>query len=179
MPNPRRSVQEAHERFVVKQLLAALNHRHRASFVVTAEPNPPEAIIRSGRTVRWVEVVTAFWNEAEAKDLYSYATPGEKYAPANEGLLMGMTPEFSENFANVVQKKLEKDTYLSFRDSYGPGYLAVSVQFPFFKRDTLAFMRRAWNSRNVADLGCFSSVYLVYRVFDGYKVERWPHHGDA
>ena len=179
MPNPRRFVQEAHERLVVKQFLSALNTRHRSSFLVTSEPNPPEAIIQSRQTVRWVEVVTAFWNEAEAKDLYSYATPGERHVPGNEGLLVNMTPQFSENFAAAVQKKLEKNTYVPFRDFYGPGYLAVSVQFPFFDRDTLPFMRRAWNSRKVNDLGCFRSVYLIYRVFHGYKVERWPHRVDA
>jgi hypothetical protein len=179
MTNPRRSIQEAHERFVVKQLLDALNRRHRASFVVTAEPNPPEAIIHSGRTVRWVKVVTAFWNKAEAKDLYSYATPGEQHVPGNEGLLMNMTPEFSKSFAVTVQSKLEKSTYLPFRELYGPGYLAVSIQFPFFGRDTLPFMRRQWRSREVQDLGCFRSVYLVYRLFNGYQIERWPHRADA
>ena len=88
---------------------------------------------------------------------------------------MNMTPEFSRNFADAVQKKLEKKSYLPFRDQLGPGYLVVSVQFPFFDRDTLFFMRRAWDSLRVADLGCFRSVYLLYRVYEGYKVERWRH----
>ncbi len=173
MPNPRRAVQEAHERFNVGLLLDALNTRHRANFKVIEEPNPPEAIIQSKCTTRWVEVVTAFWNAAYAKDLFSYATEGEEHESIGNGAFMNMTPQFAENFANAVQSKLEKPTYEPFRDKYGPGYLLVSVQFPFLGRDAWHFMRAAWAKRQIQDRGCFRSIYLAYRVFNGYKVELW------
>jgi hypothetical protein len=173
MPNARRGIQEAHERFTVGVFLSELNRRHRSVYQVVAEPNPPEAIIKSGRVTRWVEVVTAFWNDAFARDLYSYATKSEVYKPVGNGVFMNMTEEFAENFASVVQKKLEKKTYKPFYEKFGQGYLVVSVQFPFFDDDARYWMERAWLKRLVQDCGYFRSVYLVYKSFNGYKLSRW------
>jgi len=77
VPNPRSTIKAKHEQFQVGLFIDELNRRHRSNYRVIAEPDPPEAIIRSGRTTRWAEVVTAYWNDAYAKDLNSYATPGE------------------------------------------------------------------------------------------------------
>lgn len=173
MPNPRRKVQEAHERFQVGLLLDTLNHRHRSDFKVIEEPNPPEAIIQSRSTLRWVEVVTAFWNSAFAKDVYSFATEGEKHASVGNGAFMNMDQEFACSFADAVQAKLEKSTYESIRDSYGLGYLLVSVQFPFFSDDTYVYIRNEWRKRQINDRGCFRAVYLTHRIYEGYKVKRW------
>lgn len=64
----RRDTQQAHERAQVGAFVAWLNSRYRANYEVVAEPNPPEAIIRSGRTTRWVEVTDAFWSDEFAQD---------------------------------------------------------------------------------------------------------------
>ncbi|HRB77765.1 MAG TPA: hypothetical protein PLN59_07455 [Nitrosomonas sp.] len=48
----RRITQQAHERAQVGAFVAWLNTRYRSKFEVVAEPNPPDAIIRSGRTTR-------------------------------------------------------------------------------------------------------------------------------
>ena len=77
----RRPIQQAHERAYVQHFLDWFNRAYHTDFKVVSEPNPPEAVIRSSRTTRWVEVSTAFWNEAYARDLYSYATPGETHRP--------------------------------------------------------------------------------------------------
>jgi hypothetical protein len=173
MPNPRRAVQEAHEKFNVNLLVDTLNKRHRSEFKVISEPNPPEAIIQSGKTTRWVEVVTAFWNSAFAKDLYSHATEGEEHKPIGDGLFMNVTPEFAKNFVTAVQSKLEKTAYEKFRDEYGPGYLLVSIQFPFFGKNAFDFIDREWRAHEIQDCGCFRSIYLAYRVFNGYRVMKW------
>ena len=136
MPNPRWSVQQAHERFQVRLLLDHFRHCHRANFKVIAEPNPPEAVISTGKTTRWVEVVTAFWNDAYAKDQYSYATPGERHESVGDGVFMNMTSEFANNFTRAVQGKLSKESYRSLFEQYGTGYLLVAVQFPFFGSDS-------------------------------------------
>ena len=160
MVNPRRFVQQGHERFHVQLLVAALNHRHHSTYRVIAEPNPPEAIIQSKGRTSWVEVVSAFWNDAYARDLYSYATPGEKYRAMREGPFIDMTAEFAENFASAVAKKLEKATYERLRDRFGPGYLVVPILFPFLGTDSLPYMRVAFKARNADDRGCFRSIYL-------------------
>jgi hypothetical protein len=123
MTNRRRAVQEAHERFTVGLFLESFNRRYHSNFVVVEEPNPPEAIIQSGRTMRWVEVTTAFWNTDFAIDVYSYATKGEVHRPIGHGVFVGPDAEFSRNFVSVVKQKLEKSNYAKFRDLHGPGYL--------------------------------------------------------
>lgn len=173
MPNPRRAVQEQHERFQVGLLIEELNRRHRAHFQVIKEPNPPEAIIQSGLTTRWVEVVTAFWNDAYAKDLNSYATAGEEHTPVGGGPFMDMDAKFAPRFIAVVKSKLEKQNYTPFLKQYGPGYLLVSIHNPFFDDDTLQLINEEWESAEINHSGCFRSVYITFRKYNGYNVKRW------
>lgn len=173
MVNRHRVVQEAHERFIVDLFLESFNHRYHSNFAVVEEPNPPEAIIRSGSTTRWVEVTTAYWNKSFAIDVRSYATEGEVHRPIGDGVFVGADAEFSENFVSVVKKKLEKNTYAKFRDGYGPGYLVVSVQYPQFREHTMRYIAKAWSSLVLNDQGCFRSIYVAYRTFTGYGVSLW------
>lgn len=173
MTNPRHAVKQAHERYQVGLLLKALNHRYRSRYVVTSEPEPPEAIIKSSRTTRWVEVVTAYMNADFAKDLNSFATEGETHHSISGQLIVGPDEEFSRNFVSVVRAKLEKKTYEEFRDRYGPGYLLVSIQYPLFGADTLLSIAEHWHAANINDLQCFKSIYLTYRIENGYRVKRW------
>jgi hypothetical protein len=177
MTSRRRSVQEAHERFTVDQFICELNRRHRSNYRVIDEPNPPEAIIQSNRTMSWVEVTTAFWFEEFAKDIYSFATEGEKHEPIEYGDFVEPDAQFSSRFAAVVKKKLEKPSYSNVRDKYGPGYLVVFIQYPAFDRHTLRYMQEAWSKVTVTDLKCFRSIYLMYRVFNGYKLSLWRPQG--
>ena len=173
MGNRRRTVQEAHERFNVSLFLETLNHRYHSNFAVVEEPNPPEAIIRSGRTTRWVEVTTAFMNQAFAIDVYSYATAGEVHRPIDDEVFVGPDAQFAANFVSVIKKKLEKATYAKFRDRYGPGYLVVSVQYPLFNHRTMHYVSEAWSSLTLNDQGCFRSIYIAHRVVNGYRVFLW------
>jgi hypothetical protein len=144
MSNRRRAVQEAHERFNINVFLDALNRRHRSSYRVISEPNPPEAIIQSQKRTSWVEVTSAFMDSQFAEDVWSFATPGETHRPRPNGVIVGPDAQFAANFVSVVKKKLEKKSYEAFRDEYGHGYLVVSVQYPLFDEDTMSFMRRTW-----------------------------------
>lgn len=173
MPNPRRAVQEKHEQFQVGLLIQELNRRHRASFQVISEPNPPEAIIQSGKTKRWVEVVTAFWTDAYARDLNSYATIGEEHKPVGRGPFMKMDEEFAPRFIAAVKSKLEKQNYIPIFEEYGRGYLLVSIHNPFFDNATLQLIEEEWKSSKISHSGCFRSVYITYRTFVGYKVKLW------
>lgn len=173
MANKRRPVQEAHERFTVDLFLENFNRWHHSQFHVIAEPNPPEAIIQSNHTIRWVEVTTAFWSSEFAIDLYSAATEGEQHKPSPDGVFIEPDAQFAAQFASVVKKKLEKETYELSRDLYGPGYLVVSIQYPLFGRDTLRFMERALSEVTINNRGCFRSIYIAYREFDRYKMILW------
>ena len=173
MATSRRAVQEAHERFNIQVFLDELNRRHRSSYRVISEPNPPEAIIQSKKKTSWVEVTTAFMNRQFAEDTWTFATPGETHRPMKHDVIVGPDTQFSANFVSVVKKKLEKKSYEPVRDKYGPGYLLVSVQYPLFGRDTPRFMRRAWDSAIFSDRKCFRSIYLVIRAYRGYRVVLW------
>ena len=173
MATSRRITQEAHERFNVTTFVDEINRRHRASYRVVDEPNPPEAIIQSKGKTNWVEVTSVFMNRSFAEESWSYATPGEKPRPMPSEVIIGPDAQFAANFATTVKKKLEKKSYEPFRDKFGPGYLVVSVQYPLYGRDTPRFMQRAWQETQVEDRGCFRSIYLVVRRYRGYQVILW------
>lgn len=172
----RRVTQQAHERAQVRVFIAWLNSRYRANFEVVAEPNPPDAIIRTGRTTRWVEVTDAFWNPAFAKDEYSYATPGENHESIGNGLFLEPDAQFAASFVEVVQKKLEKPSYLPSKQTYGPGYLLVPIMYPLFTSDSLYYMKEAWSRTQIKDLGCFRSVYMSIQMGRG-PIIRWSEYG--
>lgn len=142
----RRDTQQAHERAQVAAFVTWLNSRYRASYEVVAEPKPPEAIIRSVRTTRWVEVTDAFWSDTFAKDDYSYATPGEQHKSICDGPFLEPDVIFAARFVDVVRKKLEKKSYLPSKEAYGPGYLLVSVMYPLFTLNSLDYMKKVWKS---------------------------------
>jgi hypothetical protein len=175
MATNRRVTQEAHERFNVSTFVDEITRRHRASYRVVEEPNPPEAIIQSKGKTSWVEVTSAFMNRSFAEEAWSHATPGEKPRPIPSEVIVGPDAQFAANFAETVKKKLEKKSYEPFRDMYGPGYLVVSVQYPLYGKDTQRFMERACQGTQVEDRGCFRSIYLVVRRYRGYQVVRWRH----
>jgi hypothetical protein len=152
-----------------------INRRHRASYRVVEEPNPPEAIIQSKGKTSWVEVTSAFMNRSFAEEAWSHATAGEKPRPMPSEVIVGPDAQFAANFTETVKRKLEKKSYEPFRDRYGPGYLVVSVQYPLYGRDTPRFMVRAWQGTQVKDTGCFRSIYLVVRRYHGYQVILWRH----
>ena len=176
----RRITQEAHERFNVAKFLQELNRRHRSSYRVIAEPNPPEAIIESKRKTSWIEVTSVFMSRTFAKETWTYATSRETPRPMLDELIIAPDAHFAEQFFSTVKKKLEKRSYEALRDKYGPGYLVVSVQYPLFGDDTLVFMRKAWNSATIEDRACFRSIYLVIPRHRGYQVVLWrARSGDA
>jgi hypothetical protein len=169
----RRPIQQAHERFFVEQFINWFNSAYRSNFKVILEPNQPEAIIRSSRTTRWVEVSTAFWNSAYARDLYSYATPNEIHKPIGPGPFLNMDHEFAKSFASVIKKKFEKTSYLEWRDRYGPGYLIIPIKHPWFDKVTIMLMKEALAFCSINNLGCFRRVYIAFSSINRIKFLRW------
>jgi hypothetical protein len=171
----RRQIQEQHERAQVALFLQWFNKRFRSNFVVIDEPNPPEAIIASSRSTRWVEVCTAFLSDAYARDEYSFATPGETHKPSRKRLV-DSDQQFAERFVDVVKKKLKKTSYLKSRGKYGPGYLLVPIMYPLFNSESLLSMKQAWNATPVEDIGCFRSIYITHR---SSEVLRWTPYANS
>ncbi len=169
----RRHAQVLHERFNVKLFLEEFNARYQTDFKVVAEPNPPEAIIQSKNTTRWVEVTTAYLNEAQAKALSAYPVKGEKPQANWQGVIADLDAQFANQFVDVVTKKLGKTSYAPFSKQYGKGYLIVSIQHPMFCQKTLSAIERVWDEVEVVDNGYFKSIYIVNRADDGYKVSLW------
>lgn len=174
----RQEVQKAHERFTIDLFLEWFNRWHSSQFKVIAEPDPPDAVIKSGKITRWVEVTAAFGSDAFARDLSSYATEGEVHKSIPDGAVsVNPTAVFVQRFVTLLAQKLEKSSYVRCRDIYGPGYLVISIQYPFFGKDVVARLGRAWDKSEVVDRGCFRSVYFAHRVFGGeYRITRWAHY---
>ena len=170
----RRPIQRQHERAVVSSFVDWLNERRGTRYNVIAEPDPPEAIIRSVRVTRWIEVVDAVFSGEYARDLYSDATPGERHVPIVPGPYLEPDETFAKNFVAVVAKKLSKRSYLPFLEKYGPGYLVVSVHYPLFDDQTIRRARILWSERKRrTDLGCFRDVFYENRRSDGPPFRRW------
>jgi len=168
----RRPIQQAHEQAYVDRFLAFFNRAYHADFKVISEPNPPEAVIRSSRSIRWVEVSTSFWNKAYAKDLYSYATPGEAHKPVGQWPFQDMDNTFAANFVSVVKKKLEKKSYVPWRDQHGPGYLVIPINHPWFDERTVMCMKDALAASTINDIGCFRSIYVAFPSSNTIKFSR-------
>lgn len=176
--NRRRAIQQAHERAQVEAFITWLNSRYGARYEVVAEPNPPEAIIRSGRTTRWIEVTDAFWSDAFAQDECSYATPGETHTPIENGPFVAPDAQFAARFVDAVRKKLEKRSYLRSLQDYGPGYLVVPIMYPLFNSHSLWHMKQTWARAQINDLGCFRSIYMSVQMGRG-PIVRWSEYGAA
>ena len=170
----RKEIKKEHERFHVDNFLAWFNHAYRSDFKVISEPEPPEAIIQSSNSIRWVEVTTAFWNAAYAKDINSYATPGETHVPIKLGPHFNMDQQFAKNFVDVLVKKLEKKSYLKVKSQYGKGYLIIPIYFPYLDSNTIDSMKIEWSNRKINDLDCFKSVRICYPSISKWRLYRWP-----
>jgi hypothetical protein len=170
-------VQEQHEDAVISDFVEWLNARRKTNFRVVAKPNPPEALIKSGRTTRWIEATDAFWSDEYAQDLYSYATPSETHKQVRPGRYMGMDALFASQFSRVLIAKLKKRSYLPFLKTYGPGFLIIQLNHPWLNRVTLREMKEQWRSKQpVEDLGCFKYAYITFfspagRVFQSWRFE--------
>jgi len=170
----RRSVKKQHERAVVQDFLEWLNARRGTQFKVIEEPDRPDAIIRSTRVTRWVEVTDAFWTEDWAKDLYSYATPGEEHKPVESGPYTGMDESLASHFVQVLVNKLKKRSYLQSLEKYGPGYLLVPINHPLFNVRTVWEMKDLWRAKQpVQNLGCFKDVYFAFPTAKGQVFRKW------
>lgn len=169
----RSQIQKEDECFWIKQFLRWHSSVHRSRFHIVCRPDPPDAIIQTGRVVRWIEVGVVYFSRDWARDLYTYATPGESYQPAASDFLINPDQQFSSQFASVLKKKLEKKIYLEHACLYGPGYLVLPVRYPLFNGETWLHMRSKWETTTVENSGAFRSVFVGCYSQGRIKFHRW------
>jgi len=83
---------------------------------------------------------------------------------------------FAARFVDVVQKKLEKESYLPSMAAYGRGYLVVPIMYPLFTSHSLRHMKDVWSRTQIDDLGCFRSIYISVHMGRG-PIVRWSEYG--
>ena len=170
----RKGVKKAHERFQVENFLDWLNTTYRTDYKIVGEPDPPEAIIQSSNKTSWVEIGAAFYNDEYARDLNSFAAENEVHVPFERDFLVEPDKVFAKRFVKVVKKKLEKSTYVPFRDKYGPGYLVIPIFYPLLDSSTIDAINQEWKiTGNVDDRGCFRSVRYSWQSQRRWTLKRW------
>jgi hypothetical protein len=161
---------------MVAEFIRFLNRRFRARYALESQPDPPEAIIRSSRRRRWVELADIFYSADYAHDVLSYATPGERHHSTSGIVQHDVDGRLAREFVRVLRRKLTKKSYIPVRDRFGPGFLILAIHHPWFDGRTVADMRAAtraaaWHG----DLGCFASVFICVREGGGYAYRRWRY----
>lgn len=174
--NKRRPVQENHEHFLVDKFITWWASQTREQFRVISRPHPlpPEAIVKSDERTTWIEVTDAFHSDEFAQDLYSYATVGEKHKPMGPGPYVDMDAQTAARFADLLKKKLSKQSYAEPYAKYGPGILLVGMQSPWFDHHTCDLMRdECENIDWSTDRGYISCVFISFRSLNQQTFEEW------
>ncbi len=173
--NRRSDIQKQHERSLIQSFLEWFNSELKSNYVVIDEPDPPEAIIRDGNDTTWIEVADAFHSDEFAKDLYSYATPGEDHQPMPSGPHFQMDSQFTYRFISVLKKKLGKKSYLPFKEKFGPGQLIICIQHSWFDAGTVEEMKELCKSEDWSDdLGCFDKILISFSSMNKRVFKLWP-----
>ena len=165
--NKRTEIKKEHERALINNFLRWCNPEYE----IVGEPDPPEAIVKFGNKITWIEVADVFLSGEYARDEYSYATPKETHIPMRPGPYINMDEQLANHFVKVLKDKLTKPSYLPFKSSYGPGILVIGMRSPFFDQETVDIMREKYQAENWSDdLGCFEKIYIMA---NGYNPLEW------
>lgn len=154
-------MQKQHEQAVVAGFLNYYNQINGTQFAVDSEPEPPEAIAKDGEKCIWLEVTDVYFSDDLAKDVQSYATPGETHIPEKGGVKESPDKTFLQRFMGVVETKLSKPSYKEVCEIYGPGILIVGIQYPLFNEEMLHELQVYQKSMSLAgNLGYFNKIYI-------------------
>lgn len=176
--NPsRRLTKSQHELSCINSFIQWHADTFRSQYRLIGQPDPPDAIIQTSRSTRWIEVADVPWSSAWAQDTYSFATPGEKHRPMTSTLRSGAysSPDliFGQNFARILKDKLEKKTYETTYKEFGAGYLILCILYPLFNDSTIDTMRREWNDFPCNNNGYFRSVFFTFPHLTKPRFRRW------
>lgn len=172
--NRRRPIQDKHEQFLIGEFIRWWAFKTGEEFRVISRPNPPEAVVQSDSRRTWLEVTDAFHSPEWAEDLYSHATPGELHKPMGPGPYIGMDQQTADRFAQLLKKKLSKQSYAEAHTKYGPGMLIVGMQSLWFNHETCEMMEDACRGTDWStDRGYFSQVFIAFRSMNRLEFDEW------
>jgi hypothetical protein len=168
--NTRSQVQQNHDNSIINEFISWHYSLTGELFDVISRPDPPDAIVRSERRTTWIEVTDAFFSKEWAKDIFSYATPGEPHREMAQGSYMGMDDQIVDHFLKVLEQKFSKDSYFEVFSKYGSGILIAGLQSPWADDRTCELAVEAYRAykkdRPAKDKGYFSNVFVTYRLLD-------------
>ncbi len=173
----RRPIKSQHELFCINSFIQWHAHTFRSQYRLIDRPDPPDGIIRTGRSTCWIEVADAPWCSDWARDVYSCATPEERYRPMASPISSGAhsSPDstFSKSFVGILKEKLEKKTYEPVFKKFGTGYLILCILYPLFSDSTIKVMRSEWKKSICDNQGYFRSVFFTFPHLTKPHFWRW------
>lgn len=150
---------------------------YRSKYVIECSPEPPDFIVRSEKSGKrtWIEITSAFMSKEWARDVTSYASTSEVHRPISYSVVEEPDKLIAQEFTEVVQKKLNKDSYKNFVRDIGLGYLIVPLMYPLLTHHTFNQMRQTWVQTGISlNRSAFRSIYIGWGNHEkNTRFKRW------
>jgi len=160
----RKQVKSAHEIAVIDAFVRWYSAATSKNFRIIDRPDPPDAIIQCGSTKRWIEHADVYRNSEEAREEYSYVTPGEKPFDHSEHPILEPDKRIAMACAEVLRKKLTKTSYREFYEEFVGGILLLTERDPSFSESTLECIKDEVTCHDFSgSRGYFTEAYIGYR----------------
>ncbi|MFC1677346.1 hypothetical protein ACFL3G_09835 [Planctomycetota bacterium] len=165
--NARKLIKKGHEKSVINKFVDFYSSNSHQKMSVTKWSKNSEsfdALIKIGDQISWVEHADIYRSNDEAREEYSYITPGEHPCPHSEHPIVAPDSRIATAFVQVLEKKLIKQSYSATSTEYGKGFLLLTERDPGFCEDTLEEIRHQVRAHNFSDCGFFRCAYIGYRL---------------
>ncbi len=169
---PRGGVKHGHEDHVIGQFTEFINQAQGMEYQPLPRrfSEPPDAVLEDGKRYMWVEHADVYRSMEEAREDFSYATPGEETIPHTGGPIVEPNKRIAYAVNRVMSKKLRKESYREVYEEYGMGVLLLTVRDPLFSEGTLREICDFLDNDEVPDdLGYFRAVYLGIAQGDDFQ----------
>ena len=139
----RKRISDQHEQAVIQAFAEYLREKGNQVIVLdrSEEASQGDGLLLVGNQHRWLEIISIYQNDEEAKELWQSVTPGESPPPHPLDISKSLIPrKFHERLIEGVIKKLEKGQkpnsgYLTSKNQWGPGVLIADCRDPLIDLD--------------------------------------------
>lgn len=163
----RKQIKKGHEKAIINEFVDFYNSNSPEKMSVTKWSKNCEsfdALIKIGAQISWIEHADIYRSVDEAREEYSYITPGEHPCPHSEHPILAPDLRIATAFVQVLATKLTKQSYRETCGKYGKGVLLLTERDPLFCEDTLEEIRNQVRAHNFSDCGFFRCAYIGYRL---------------